>query len=154
MPHAAMIGFLLLVLAVHTTAAYMLPTNLVVRVSQRSDFGVKLKVAYHINSPESTALSNTKIEMCANCHIDNKGDRQSNDGHVKTGSTCGGFPHGCAVVKRADWLFDSDQVSLHFRVGAEPWSTPFVFTGLKEVVKGGAGVVYLQQLEDTVKEEL
>ena len=146
---------LLLGTVVHTTVAYMLPTDLVVRVSQRSDFGVKLKVAYHINSPESTALSNTNIEMCANCHIDTKGDRQSNDGYVETGSTCGGFPHGCAVIKRADWLFDSDQVSLHFRVGAEPWSTtPYVFTGIKEVVKGGAGVVYLQQLENSVKEEL
>ena len=134
-----------------------LPTNAKVRVAQRDDFGVKLKIGYDINSPEDLDLAGKlyQVSVCANCDVNDKGERNSNEGYQTVGSTCGGYPHGCAVLKRSDWIFEdaSDTLRLHFRVGESVWSKEaVVFTGLNTVVQGEGGVVHLV-LQET-KEEL
>ena len=119
------------------------PTNIKARVTQREDFGSKLKVSYNINSPESTP-----VHLCAGCTISiNTGERTSSEGYMIEGSTCGGHPSGCATIKRADWLFNLDSVALAFRVGGEGklWSTDDVQFSLKAAVKGQQGVVKLTQ---------
>tara|TARA_B100000780_G_scaffold261565_1_gene214080 strand:+ start:103 stop:471 length:369 start_codon:yes stop_codon:yes gene_type:complete len=87
-----------------------LPTNIKARFAQRDDFGSKLKVAYKINTPESSALAPNKNWMCANCEINQNGERTSNVGHETVGSTCGGYPNGCATVKPFNHHFDSPNV--------------------------------------------
>ena len=112
---ARYLGYCLMVMV---ATAQDFPTNVKVRVAQRGDFGSKIKVAYDIHSSEATVIT-----MCAGCDVDDDGRRNSNKGYETTGSTCGGYPHGCAVIKPADWIFDVDTVSLHFRIGESGWST-------------------------------
>jgi hypothetical protein len=131
--------FLLTPAVVIAGASENLPTVKSAKISQRDDFGAKLKLKYLINSAKDE-----KVSVCSQCDINTNGERTSNAGYETVGSTCGGYPNGCAVFKQASWIFKKDQVSLHFRVGESLWSTePVVYTGIAEAVKGESGVTLL-----------
>ena len=120
------------------------PSNVKARLSQRDDFGSKLKVAYDINTPEFA-----KVWMCVGCNVNEEGSRMSNEGKEVQGATCGGYPNGCASLRGFEWVPSSD-VSINFRINSGPWS-PETFTfSIGEVVKGQSGVTHLE----VSKEEL
>jgi hypothetical protein len=131
-------------------AAQDFPTSVKARIAQRGDFGSKLKVSYVIQSPEATIIT-----MCAGCDVDDNGNRMSNEGYETTGSTCGGYPSGCAVIKPADWVFDVDTISLNFRVGESVWSSEKNIFSKGDIVKGSNGVEKLERVTaQSTKNEL
>ena len=125
------------------TAAQNFPSNVEVRVAQRDDFGTKLKVSYNLNSRDV-------VQMCADCDVDSNGERMSSKGYETTGDTCGGYPHGCAVIQNAEWIFELETVALHFRVGESLWSrSSEQNTFSTKGVTKGTGVVYLLRIEES-----
>ena len=132
-------------LVTHATLAQDYPTNVKARLTQRNDLS-KLKVGYNINTPEST-----HIWMCVNCDVDETGSRLSNKGFTTLGSTCGGYPHGCAVLKPFGWS-PGDVVSLSFRVGDSLWSTEKIMFAIGDDVEQKPGMTHLERAE--AKDEL
>ena len=148
--HAVPARALLLVLATlySVAGATDYPTNIGARIAQRDDFGVKLKVNYHINSDHSSS-----IEMRV---------KDFGPDFTTPGATCGGFPRGCAVAKGAsvaEVLYDLRTVSVAFRVNAGEWSEYITFSKNGKAdspplaTRGASGVVQLQQVTN-VRQEL
>ena len=120
------------------------PTDIKARLVQREDFGVKVKLAYTINSPESSTVE-ACIDAC-----------DESDGRIATGAFCGGYPNGCAVFKMGEpgaWVWSQETIDVRMRVDGGSWSEPVRYR-IDKSARGEVGAVDLERIAIDMHGEL